>query len=194
MFSSRVLSILFFLVSFGLFVYAKPIDTSALAARSAELAPRCGCTIGEVKEILVDLDVKVKAAVVLISKSTDKVHDPVAVIADIIVDINAAVALLAKIRLSVCDIGVVLAACVHICVSIILAICIAITECGVEIKAEVIAHLDVALKALVAVLISCCPAIGGLIAAVIKVYLHVCVEEGTGLFSSCSFSLTQWGC
>jgi len=165
------------LASFGLFACAKPIGTTALAAREFDTsliargdypAHSCGCG-QDIVDVLLNLQVEINASVLLLDgkKDSEKPCD------DIIAAIQAAVDLIAKVELNVAVVAADLTAIVNIIVAIVLSI---VTACGkytIVICAQLILKLDVCLAALVEIVVKLCPGILAELGAALNVHIDI---------------------
>ncbi|KAF8335810.1 uncharacterized protein EI90DRAFT_3014430 [Cantharellus anzutake] len=179
MFSNRILTLLLFIVSFGLFAYSKPIDSNALAARAISgdvaqpvggLTPRgsCGCD-NDLLLVLRDLHLKLKVKIDLLDG-----HHPIEpIIAEIIAIIDVAVKVIANIYISVDGITVAIHACVDIIVQIIVSIYLGIYKYGLIHLVVIISQLNVCITAFVKIIVHICPSFHDLLKVALSVHLDV---------------------
>ncbi|KAF8312099.1 hypothetical protein DL93DRAFT_2168606 [Clavulina sp. PMI_390] len=145
---TRFYATLLFLLSFSLYSSASPIATD-LVVREQSLERRCGCG-QDLVNVLSDLQVKVYADVILL----DGVRDPSQCMDTLIADINAAVALAAEIDLKTPIGSADLGLCVHLFVEIILAILAGCKKYSITVLAALVVKLNVALCALLKIIIT----------------------------------------
>jgi len=178
MFSTRIISFFFLLVSFGLFACAKPIDTTDLAVRgTGDLVTRggypenpCGCS-GDILDVLLDLKVKLDVSIGLLDGHTS----PSKPCDDIIAAINAAIAIIVKIKVDVV-LAADLTAIVDVLLSIILSIVGGIGKYGLLLTLTLVLKLDLALSLLVNACTGLLPGLLALLSAALSVHVDLLVS------------------
>jgi len=170
---SRIYSFFLFLIAFGLFAHAKPVDNGlavredsgdSIVARHFPENP-CGCC-QDLKDVLIDLQVKIKAVVWTdVHKACDEV----------VAALNAAATIIVKINLKTPCVAADIDLIVAILVEIILVIIAGCKKFAIITILDVIAAIDLALSLCLKACITLCPAI------TVKLVLNVTLIVGLRL-------------
>jgi len=172
--STRILSLLLFFLTFGLFVTASPVNSLSPAN---SLAKRCDtCSGGELDliKILTDLKVDVQVSIDVDVKAQTCPHggSPSKAVAEIIAKINAAVKVIGNVKItdSTSEGKTIIA---QLCVDIIISICVWLSKCSLLLIVTLCLQLDVCLSAFINICVSVC---GGLL-----VYITACLKANINL-------------
>jgi len=168
--STRILALIFFLVTFGFLVSASPVQTSDLIARGN--CSDCGHQQDTIISALLDLQIKLKVVLDLLVKTHATGGSPADGVSQIIVLINACVDIIAKVDI---DISGVLGDKKHqiaeLCASILVSIVVCLSAFPLTIiNLLLYVQLDICLNAFVLIIGKVCV---GLITVIASLCTHV---------------------